>query len=428
MLPMHQNLVGAGRLLIGNKAAPVGTIGIEEDPSIKVLQVASVVAKNTYKVAGVLAHYIVFGKESLIVSEGKPMRAVFGEAEDAVIFCYKLGGKMVYLFGMTIPALLDWTPPSKATEMVNESALLQSWKATHSDLKELVPLVNTETHKNLVALADKFMSHMPTFAVAKIKDSKAAARWCANSFSANVRVIVDASEVEERKRAAEKSNTAGDKSRVESAAGGAQAKKFWSERKRLLLTVAPYYEDSFSERFIVVALHEETGQPTAETLSKLRSELECASSRMCLSPLAPRLSPLASQHLSARACTAVTGRMTFLCGCSRPSMQQSPTLRAATRRMHGSSTVAARLASTSSRRRRGGGAGGARHRCHRRHHARRRRSRRRCGRRRCARRCRRSTHHHQHCRCRGRDRGRAYLGTPRAACHGGRTTPRTSRR
>ena len=39
------------------------------------------------------------------------------------------------------------------------------------------------------------MSHMPTFAVAKIKDGKAAARWCANSFSSNVRVIVDASEV-----------------------------------------------------------------------------------------------------------------------------------------------------------------------------------------------------------------------------------------
>ena len=232
------------------------------------------------------------------------MRAVFGEAEDAVIFCYKLGGKMVYLFGMTIPALLDWTPPSKATEMVNESALLQSWKATHSDLKELVPLVNTETHKNLVALADKFMSHMPTFAVAKIKDSKAAARWCANSFSANVRVIVDASEVEERKRAAEKSKTAGDKTRVESAAGGAAAKQFWSDRKRLLLAVQPYYEDSFSERFIVVALDEQTGQPTAETLSKLRSDLECASSQLSnasrLSPLASRLSPRLSARMHCR--------------------------------------------------------------------------------------------------------------------------------
>ena len=140
---LHHNLVGAGRVLIGNKGAPVGTIGIEEDPSLKVAQVASVVAKNTYKVEGVLAHYIVFGQDSLAVSEGKPMRAVFGEAEDAVVFYYKIGGTIVYLYGMTIPALLDWTPPSKPTDMINESALLQSWKATHSDLKELVPLVNT---------------------------------------------------------------------------------------------------------------------------------------------------------------------------------------------------------------------------------------------------------------------------------------------
>ena len=43
MLNTSQNLLAQGRLLIGNKASVVGTIGVEEEPSVKVLQVASVV-------------------------------------------------------------------------------------------------------------------------------------------------------------------------------------------------------------------------------------------------------------------------------------------------------------------------------------------------------------------------------------------------
>ena len=152
MLYSSQNLVGTGRLLIGNKAAPKPPIARSAPSASRRTRRSKCsrwprsrprTLKNTYKVEGVLAHYIVFGQESLLVSEGKPMRAVFGQAKDAVIFCYKLGGKMVYLFGITVPALLEWTPPSKAIEMINESAICQSWKATRSDLKELVPLVNT---------------------------------------------------------------------------------------------------------------------------------------------------------------------------------------------------------------------------------------------------------------------------------------------
>ena len=316
MLNTPKNLVAQGRLLIGNKASLVGTIGVEEEPSVKVLQVASVVANNTYKVDGVLGHYLVFGKDSVEFSDGTPMRAKFGEAEDAVIFSFKLNGRVTYLYGITVPALIQWKPPAKATDLIDESHLLQSWKATHSDIKELVPLVNTETHKDLIGLAEKFMSHMPSFAVGKIKDRKLAVKWCSErTYEANVKCVVDASEVLARKAAADKSKSARDQAGTESIAGGMDAKAFWSERKRMLLTAKPYYEDTFQERFIVVELDDTTGQPTTETLTALRTELRCtASSNMprAHAPLGPRLSPLTSL---ARVAVTTTSRSSS----SRPS-------------------------------------------------------------------------------------------------------------
>ena len=125
------NFVGEGRFLIPNKASLIGTIGVEEEPAVKMLQVASSEMKKTYS-AGVSGHYFVFGQEPLF-STGEPMRANFKEAEDAVIFCFKQTGEITYLYGITVPNLKEWTPPRAAIDKVDESGLLQTWKATHSD-------------------------------------------------------------------------------------------------------------------------------------------------------------------------------------------------------------------------------------------------------------------------------------------------------
>ena len=265
--------IAPGRILIPNKASVVPLIGVEEDPSIKVLQIASVFAKKTYSVPGVLAHYIVFGSDK-IISTGEPMRVNFDAAEDAVVFCYKVTGKIVSFYGITIEALIAWVPPKAVKEVIDESGLLQTWKSTHADIKELVPLVNTETHPHLKALAVKFMSHMPTFSLVKIKDAKGAQSWCDNTFTHNIKYTIDLSEVEARQRAKEKSQTAKDKSGTESRAGGEAAKTFWSERKRLVLAAAPYYKDTFADRFIEVALDESTGQPTKETIAELHESFK----------------------------------------------------------------------------------------------------------------------------------------------------------
>ena len=50
------NFLGEGRELIVNKNSIIGTIGVEADPTVKFLQIASVMSKDTFY-AGVPGHY-----------------------------------------------------------------------------------------------------------------------------------------------------------------------------------------------------------------------------------------------------------------------------------------------------------------------------------------------------------------------------------
>jgi hypothetical protein len=226
----EHNFLAAGRVLIANKATPIGTIGGGEDPAAKFLQVASVVADATFAV-GILGHYFTFGHRPL-VSTGAPLRANFKEAGDAVIFMFKQAGTTTYLHGITVEALIAWKPPARAGDMVTEDGLLQTWKCNHADLAELVPLQNTATHK-LVDLADKMMSHLPSFAVHKVRNAKDAARWCKQGYSNNIKALVDKSEVEERARHKEaRAPSARDRDAHQDVA------KVWKERKESLLTCA----------------------------------------------------------------------------------------------------------------------------------------------------------------------------------------------
>ena len=72
------NFLGAGRILIGNKSTPIGTLGVESEPSVKLLQFASVEKNKFYDVPGVLGHYFLFGQAPLI-STGAPMRVRCGQ-------------------------------------------------------------------------------------------------------------------------------------------------------------------------------------------------------------------------------------------------------------------------------------------------------------------------------------------------------------
>ena len=272
------NFLGEGRELIVNKSSLIGTIGVEAEPTVKFLQIASVMSKDTF-FAGVPGHYFVFAPPlhvctSVHISDGQPMRAYFKEAGDAVIVAFKLSPSNVYLYGITVEKLIEWKPPAKATDSIVEEGLLQSWKATHGDITSLVALQNTETH-NLKDLADKLISHMPTFQQHKVRSGVDALKWCKKSYESNVKAVVDISEVEERKRAKEKSTTARDPGAIESAAGGAAAKELWALRKQCMLDRGQYYEDSFKERIIIIETETETKQPSKATIEAMRISLGC---------------------------------------------------------------------------------------------------------------------------------------------------------
>ena len=272
----NTNYLKEGYFLLGNKAAAVGTITADmTQPAVKLMQYASMPAKQSYT-GGVLGHYFVFlpEGEKVTISTGAPMRANFAEAEDAVIFALKQCGTNQYLYGITIPKLIEWTPPARAGEMLSEEGLLQTWKVGHSDLKELVPLVDTATHK-LVDLADKMLSCMPTFKAVKVRSIKDAEKYAKSGYVKTIKAVIDASELEDRKAAAEKSTTARDGG-AESAAGGVDAKEVWKVRRELLLAAEPFYSDTFEERIIVVKVDATTRKASEETITKLRAELKCA--------------------------------------------------------------------------------------------------------------------------------------------------------
>jgi hypothetical protein len=107
------------------------------------------------------------------------------------------------------------------------------------------------------------------------RESTVCANVCISkkSFELNVKAVVDMSEVEDRKRAKEKSTLARDPAAVESAAGGAAAKELWGLRKQCMLDRAPYYEDNFRERFINIEIDTATKQPTMQTIEKMRTNL-----------------------------------------------------------------------------------------------------------------------------------------------------------
>ena len=169
------NLLSEGKILIGNKASIVGTIGFGDDPAIKMSEVASVKASSTFS-AGIHAHYFTFGEKVEICHV--PLKALFKNADDAVIVAIKQVGQNTYLQGITVPKLLEWEPPTAAATMVDEDGVLQTWKSDHEDIAALFTLEDTETHK-LRAVTDKLISHLPTYRGLNLKSAKEISEWCA---------------------------------------------------------------------------------------------------------------------------------------------------------------------------------------------------------------------------------------------------------
>ena len=62
------------------------------------------------------------------------------------------------------------TPPSKATDAIQEDGVLTLYKLPHSDLQAFTKLENTATQA-LRDMVSKLISHLPTFKVIKSRDT-----------------------------------------------------------------------------------------------------------------------------------------------------------------------------------------------------------------------------------------------------------------
>jgi hypothetical protein len=174
------NLLPEGFVLIPNKAA-VLRITDDLEPSLFVANAATARGKDIYS-AGVLGQKFVFG-DSLTVLTGKPLCAHFVAADKVAVLAYKITNGNTYLWGITVPKLIDWAgkPPSRS-QTIQETALFGTWKVPNMSVTELTLLENTETHQ-LKDFADLLISYSPTFKAVGVRSSKEIEKYAASGFT-----------------------------------------------------------------------------------------------------------------------------------------------------------------------------------------------------------------------------------------------------
>lgn len=132
--------------------------------------------------------------------------------------------------------------------------MLRLINLNHPKLIGAVELENTET----CALKDKveeLLARLPSFnrQTPKIITCSGMDKWCERKFSQNITTITKMGELSDRKTSARRGAAAGGGAGGElSAAGGADAGTKWADLLKLLKQVADYYDDEFSERFILI--------------------------------------------------------------------------------------------------------------------------------------------------------------------------------
>ena len=133
-------MVGPGRIIVPNKAAPLA-ITSDTEPALFVLNFASVQQGRMFS-AGVLGHYFVFGEEPYISSGGPLLTKFKDDSGDRVIMAVKLASNGApWFYGVTVEKLIEFAdkPPARKDKL-QEAAWLQSWKASDEAMQsDMVP-------------------------------------------------------------------------------------------------------------------------------------------------------------------------------------------------------------------------------------------------------------------------------------------------
>ena len=202
-----------------------------------------------------------------------PAVAKFKSLGDVVILAAKQTPIGTYIHGLLQENLVKWTPPKKATDVVEEDGILSLWRVPNEDLEEFKN--GADIPRDVHAMIDKLLAHLATFKAAKIRSISEARLHSEAGYEAGIRAAVVAGEFFDRKAASKKGKSSG--AQKESEGGGDDAKKKWEELKRALLeTHGGNFSLPFKQRYLELRIDKDTGIPTEAGVIQLKRQLECA--------------------------------------------------------------------------------------------------------------------------------------------------------
>ena len=195
-----------------------------------------------------------------------------GGAEDFVALAFKASGDSIYIVGLSVTDLREWSPPTKGDE--SEEAVLRCINLNHPSLIGAVELVNTETVK-LKDLAEGLLAKLPSFnrnGAKRTTTLEGLEKWVNRDYTENIRDVIKGAELRDRAASKGKGAAAGKGGQMLSAAGGKDALYKWAEQLKMMLTLGKYYDYPFDERFILIS--------TPGDVETVKLFLKCAAVRV----------------------------------------------------------------------------------------------------------------------------------------------------
>lgn len=270
-------MVGDRRCIKASKDAVFSLIPNGESVSLVSTCIVSVVPEMMIKSSEPGVYFCLAGGDSdAPIRATMPLLGKFGAIDNVIFLAARETPIGTYLLGVPVDTLLNWTPPTQASQTIEEDKFLWSAKMPHEDLQELAEVENTATHPQLLATVDKFISHCPTFKMAGIKSITQLRARSGLGYEKSITKAVTLGEQLDRKSADKKGKAS--KDQKESEGGGADAKTKWAELKTVLLeTHVGNFNLTFDQRYLKLPIDPEATKLTVEGLAQLQPHIECAS-------------------------------------------------------------------------------------------------------------------------------------------------------
>jgi len=229
--------------------------------------------------AGVDGHFFHVGPNLVNTDLECPMMATFSSTDDMIVLAIKQvgaasGRTLLALWGITVPTLCAWKPPSKVNGTVLEDLsdkLCTSVVLPHGGLEGLKPLVNSESHK-FIEMLELLLPYIGVFKKArciKLKDFNKLRKASGN------KNIIDAlmrEELDQKKALAKKGAML--KDTVESTEPAAIVRTtFDAHFKNVKLNIRCYEMNLDMRTFLVKT--NDVGQIADEDIAALKATLRC---------------------------------------------------------------------------------------------------------------------------------------------------------